>query len=53
MGCKEQLWLFDGKMDNSSLLDIVENWMEEKGIWQSDWIVFIWNMKADINGITK
>lgn len=53
MGCKEQLWLFDGKMDSSSLLVIVERWMEEKGIQQSDCIVFIWNMKALINGNAK
>lgn len=50
MGYKEQVWLFDGKMDSSSLLVIIKSWMEEKGIQQSDWIVFIWSMKALING---
>lgn len=53
IGCKVQLWLFDGEIDSSSLLVILESWMEEKGIKRSDWVVFIWNMKTLINGNAK
>lgn len=53
ISCKVQLWLFDGEIDSSSLLDILESWMEEKGIQWSDGVVFIWNMKTLINGNAK
>lgn len=29
MSCKVQLWLFDGKINNSLLLIILESWMKK------------------------